>query len=284
MELCLIANCTECRLVGSSNVDSERSYSPVLRQLLYSVKELAHKVMEGSDSSKRCSTVPDRLLDRLKLQADPPRQQMVSRKNVLSQVRELKEREKRADSVIFRGFGDVTLEEVNTLFESICQELNFTVIPLTGLTKLPVPSGLYRARVPNAEQRRALLSKAPELRFSTRFSRFYIDRDLTKQQRDEIVERRRKLRLDQNDTEVIQENGREVSPPITLREEGRSNVSGANGWNTQQQAGVSSVGWSRPGQGSQVRGRGGCRGRGSRVFNSQHQNFRDIPHIRSSNF
>ena len=130
----------------------------------------------------------------------------LSRNDVLSQVRELKEREKRTDSIILRGFGDKTLEEVNTVFESICQELGMPVIPLMGLAKLPSTIPIYRARIANEDQRRSLISKAPELRHSQRFSQLYINRDLTRQQREDIKLRRQQRRQDQEGDGAQQES------------------------------------------------------------------------------
>ena len=191
-------NCTECRLVSTNNSATEGSYGPVLKQVICTVKELTKYVRDKGQGDGSRHVHGSSNPDGSHWQTMPQRGQTLSRNDVLDQVRELKEREKRADSIIFRGFGDVALEEVNSRFEGICQELNLPIIPLTGITKISSAPTLYRAKVANETQRRTLLLKAPELKHSRQFSQVYINRDLTKQQREEVMERRKRRRLGQD--------------------------------------------------------------------------------------
>ena len=300
-------NCTECRLVNTNNSATEGSYGPVLKQVICTVKELAKFVRveshgNGSKQAKCCSGNPSGLQS----QPIPQREQTLSRNDVLDQVRELKEREKRADSIIFRGFGDVSLEEVNSRFEGICQELGLSLIPLTGITKISSSPVLYRAKVANETQRRTLLMKAPELKLSRQFSQVYINRDLTKQQREEVMERRRNRRLGQevngenvqsrNPTDYIQNQnfpgGRGRGERIGSQRTGNSSR-GVGSFGPTQESNV----WPIPSSGSRGRnttqrgrggtvGRGGGRGRGransnSEINSTQRISFGDIPHIRN---
>ena len=182
-------NCTECRL-GASVRESPDSHHGVLSQLICSVGEMAKMIRELKDApSPQRVPIPRQLeMDRQNREGN-----QLSQGDVLHQLRELRERDKRADSVIFRGFGDLPIEEVSRKFASICDVLRLPVIPLIGLTKVGT-TNLYRAKISNKELRRSLLLKAPELKNTEQFSQIFVNRDLTKQQRDEVMERRRQHR------------------------------------------------------------------------------------------
>ena len=270
------------------------------------VKELTKFVRDkgqgdGSGHVYCCSSNPEGSQS----QPIPQRGQTLSRNDVLDQVRELKEREKRADSIIFRGFGDVALEEVNSRFEGICQELSLPIIPLTGITKISSAPTLYRAKVANETQRRTLLLKAPELKQSRQFSQVYMNGDLTKQQREEVMERRKRRRLGQ-DGNVGSVQSRTATDHTQnqnfTRSRGRGERIGSQSTGDSSRLGRSfapsqeSNVWPLPSSGSRGRnntrgrgstsGRGGGRGRRRGISNSeinstQGVSFGDIPHIRN---
>ena len=118
---------------------------------------------------------------------------LTCRDEVMGHVRELREREKRADSIILRGLQG-SLETVADKFDRICQILGFGSVDLVGLVRVG-STNLYRGRILNAEIRRALLLKVHELRNSTEFSSVYVHRDLTYQQRQDLLARRRAGRM-----------------------------------------------------------------------------------------
>ena len=91
---------------------------------------------------------------------------------------------------MFRGLGNLMIPNVSLKFEAICRELNLPNIQLLGLSKIGT-NNMYRARIADKELRRLLLLKASQLKDSQQFARVFINRDLTKQQRLEVVERRR---------------------------------------------------------------------------------------------
>ena len=178
-------NCNECRLRVQA-IDSGEGTNVVLRQLMCSVGELA-KIVRGLKVDRNHSR--DVIRDPMQQAASEACSEPISQRVILDQVREVREREKRADSVVFRGLGDVPLQEVSSKFLAICRELRLPSITLVGLTKIGT-TNLYRARIADKDLRRSLLIKAPDLKQSQEFARVYINRDLTKHQRDEVMERR----------------------------------------------------------------------------------------------
>ena len=78
--------------------------------------------------------------------------QSVSRETVLNHVRELREREKRADFIILRGLGNVSLEVVRQRFLRICEILGIAPVDLVDLTRSPRGLGKKKNR-PTASQR-----------------------------------------------------------------------------------------------------------------------------------
>ena len=117
----------------------------------------------------------------------------VSRQEVFVQVRELREREKRSDSIILRGFNTESVSAVGAKFSEICETLNVEAVPLVDIQRVG-DTRLFRARISDAEKRRNLLLKVHELRNTENFSRVYIHRDLTYQQRQDLEARRRTVR------------------------------------------------------------------------------------------
>ena len=115
------------------------------------------------------------------------------RDEILSQIRELREREKRRSAIIFRGLGDVSVGVLSTKFGKMCEYLGVGRITLGNVRK--VGNGIiYRAVIEDDDKRRELLSKCHRLRSSTEFSRVYINRDLTHQQRQDLREKRQQTR------------------------------------------------------------------------------------------
>ena len=134
---------------------------------------------------------------------------------------------------------------------------------MTGLTKIGA-GDLYRAKIANKDQRQNLLLKVSALKNSQLFSRVYINRDLTKQQRDEVVSaRRQRLRNpNQEPADSMPRATGSREPPNTM---------------SNRQRGRGGGGVPRGG-----RGRGDSR-RGGRQesANSAQLSFGSIPHMRN---
>ena len=180
-------NCCHCRLNGSSG----DSRNEALSQLLCSVGEIAREVRELKNARQLNVGTPGYggvPIPSVSTGAESGNYS-VTRSEVLEHLRELKEREKRANSIVLRGLGNLSLDEVRTKFSRICVTLRLEPIHLTGIVRIG-STGLYRAVIVDADIRRALLLKAQELRNSEEFSRVYVNRDLTFQQRQELFDRR----------------------------------------------------------------------------------------------
>ena len=178
-------NCNECRLSNSSEQSVDGPYHGVLRQIICTIGEMARLMRAQKQELGRAPVIASTQQNSVSRSID-----QLPQKEILQQVRELREREKRAESIVFRGLGDLTIPNVSLKFEAICRELNLPNIQLLGLSKIGT-NDMYRARIADKELRRLLLLKASQLKDSQQFARVFINRDLTKQQRLEVVERRR---------------------------------------------------------------------------------------------
>ena len=101
---------------------------------------------------------------------------------------ELRERDKRRDSVVIRGLDYVNDLEFQALFDQLTLALVNKKIELSGITQLN--PRFIRARVLNRDDRVLLLSSTSALRTMSRFSSVYISRDLTYKQREDLRNRR----------------------------------------------------------------------------------------------
>ena len=126
---------------------------------------------------------------------------------VMSEVREMYEREKRKDSVIIRGVGDVSVQQASSIFRDMCQYLGLGNVPLVDTVK--VAPSVFRGKILKNEMRFRLLAEARKLRNSANFRQFYIQKDLTYRQRGELIANRAAAR--ENLQEVESGNVRHVS-------------------------------------------------------------------------
>ena len=112
--------------------------------------------------------------------------------DIMAEVRELYEQDKRKRSVILRGVGNASCEEVKDIFSRVCTFLGVGNVELEDLTRA-APS-VWRGKVLDVSKRTDLLSKAKNLKASSEFSRIYIQRDLTYRQRREVIAKRASFR------------------------------------------------------------------------------------------
>ena len=192
-------NCCHCRLNGSGG----GSMNEALSQLLCSVGDIAREVRELKKARQIefCASGQSRGPTPPVLTGAQSGNHSVSRGEVLEHLRELKEREKRANSIVLRGFGNLSLDAVRTKFSRICETLRIDPIHLTGIARIG-DTGLYRAVILDSEIRRALLLKSQELRNYDEFSRVYVNRDLTFQQRQDLFDRRRAHQAEVEQTQI----------------------------------------------------------------------------------
>ena len=209
------------------------------------------------------------------------------REAIITQIREVRERDKRKDSIIFRGFGDLSADVLTSNFEVICDLLRIGHVSLSDIRKIGSSPPLYRARVLDDTKRRELFLRCHELRNSDEFRRVYIHKDLTLQQRRDLIAKRnrsgprngpirrsprsspsRNLRRTLAEFIPIQESsrGRGSSNPLGRGASGPRGrgSSGTRGRGSSGTRGRGSTGTRGRGpSGSRGRGSSGTRGRGS---------------------
>ena len=240
-------NCCGCRNSrssgGSGGVDSSNNAAitqmlVILGQLIKEVSGLKEKSGERPDNSD---------------ESNGGRAAGVNVRDdvVLDQIREIRERDKRKESIILRGFGNLSEQQLREKFVQVCEFLNVGRIEVTNLTV--IGEGLYRANIVDREVRFGLLSQVSRLKGSQLYSSLYIQRDLTYKQRVELKARRETVRRG----EVT-----ERSNNINAVTNGGSFMSALNARNpvgTGTGFDIGSENW------SSLPGRGGTRGRGRPV-------------------
>ena len=170
---------------------------------------------------------------------------------MLRSVREVNEREKRKHSVVLRGFGVSTVDEVVTKFREITEFLDVGSITLTDVVR--INDNLFRGTINSVEGRLKLLAESRKLK-GTRYDRMYIQRDLTYMQRQQVIANRRS-----------DEGQAQAHPILTGANATRARTFfPSNGSSNNQAASGVAVGRGRGrGVNSSVSDRGGAVGRGS---------------------
>ena len=120
--------------------------------------------------------------------SDRVQEERLDRSTILSEVREIYEREKRKSSVILRGVGDISVQHAVEVFRKICLHLGLGNVKVVDIVKI-APS-IFRGKIVENENRLKLLAGAPKLRRSDEFSRIYVQKDLTYRQRNELISKR----------------------------------------------------------------------------------------------
>ena len=246
--------CCQCRLGDPGD-------SGGYNQLVHIVGDLVRELKSLKLRDSRASTVaPISTVD-----VSGQGNQSVSRETVLNHVRELREREKRVDFIIFRGLGNVSLEVVRQRFLRICEILGIAPVDLVDLTRIG-STNPFRARIMDSDKRRELLLRSQDLRHSEDFSRVYVNRDLTFDQRQELMEKRRAALLSRSPSAIgSQSNARVLEPEnsasmdtsrIKVRDTSRAARNSSSG------GGSVSRGNSRGRGGNFGRGRGGAGNQG----------------------
>ena len=154
----------------------------MIGSLVADVKKLSERVEQAAVGQRATTVVQSsQSPENIPNGDNPP----LSRKDVLSEVREMYERDKRKSSVVLRGLGNVTVQQASSTYAAVCRYLGLEVSPLTELTK--INANLFRGRINDANRRQELLAAVPLLRRSDEFGSVYIQKDLTYRQRGEVI-------------------------------------------------------------------------------------------------
>ena len=119
----------------------------------------------------------------------PPQQPSQYRSVIRQEIKELREREKRKDSIIVRGLTSSTPGDAVEEFGEITSMLIGSRVVLSDVVRIPDHPELIRAKITDEDKRKQILEKAKTLKGS-RYDGVFIRRDLTYSQRQELKLRR----------------------------------------------------------------------------------------------
>ena len=188
--------CCECRIARSEGGEVRavtEDQSPALRQLMTTVQGVVGVLREVTSELRMRSVEANNPLNEARapvrpLQPAPPTGRSIRgaplNEDFLRSVREINEREKRKNSIILRGLGDVSVEDASNKFNDLCTFLALENIVMTDIVK--VGNHLFRGTVAAVESRMRLLSEARRLKGSVH-GNVYIQRDLTYLQRQQLT-------------------------------------------------------------------------------------------------
>ena len=192
--------CTNCRLDrGNSPSGSQVPSNEIIVQLFQQIKGICSTVKELVDQVKALTTaVP---APQPAAPAPPPvpipseipgSQQPTPdyRSIVHEELKEMKERDKRRQSVIIKGLRATSSSDLMAKFEQLTEQTMGTKVVLSDVTSISGHPHIYRAKIVNDDLRKTVLDKAKTLR-NTDYSSVYISRDLTYAQRTELFARRK---------------------------------------------------------------------------------------------
>ena len=150
---------------------------------------------------------------------------------IRQEIKELREREKRKESIVVRGLTASTPGDIIKEFEEITDMMVGSRVTLIDVVKIPDHPELCRAKILDEGKRKLVLEKAKTLKGS-RFDGVFIRRDLTYAQRQELRLRREK----QNQEAGEQHPSSAAAPPPNPTD------AGIRSGNVQQQPQTSDAG------------------------------------------
>ena len=125
--------------------------------------------------------------------SNPPEQPAL-RDVIAEEVREMREREKRKQSIIIKSQSTKSTAEVVNMFKELSSSKFGCEITLTEVSPIKDHTGMFRAKITSDEQRKRALDGARTLK-GTRYDTVYISRDLTWAQRKANFEKRQAKRV-----------------------------------------------------------------------------------------
>ena len=212
-------SCMQCRI---SNVTTKGKSAPAngdpdvagtLKQLFHQIRGICGVVKELSKQIQSLTSLQtgQRSLDiaaaqdpEAPIQPLPPSLQMVPpsqplktipeyRSAIREELRELKEREKRKESIIVKGLKANSATDFSTSFVQLAEKQFGVKVVLAEVQKISGHADIFRVKIAHDDTRREILDKAKSLR-GTPHEHVYISRDLTYAQRAEMFNRRQARR------------------------------------------------------------------------------------------
>ena len=182
--------CCDCRVSASSPPASSPVDQGGINQLLGIVKGMLSEVnilMNEAKINRLQERNPASSHSQSRSVGTSPTDRS-ARKDILDGIREISEREKRKDTLVFRGFRADDAQQMTSRFREVCLYLEVGHIQLSEVVK--INNSLFRAKVSNASDRLRLLAEARKLKNSDQYRRAFIQRDLTYQQRQDMKAKR----------------------------------------------------------------------------------------------
>ena len=182
--------CLTCRINSCSSGSSRRA-SDAGSDLTATVKQLHEMVISLCTAVKTLMTSP--ILPQAQSQPQSVCPTVASDDldmRIREQIREVRDREVRRDSVIIRGLPNSDVSKVCEVFKEASLFLIEREVILHDPVCINRERGIFRGKVPNIDDRKSLLAACYKLKHSDMYSSLYINRDLTYRQRQELRARR----------------------------------------------------------------------------------------------
>ena len=109
---------------------------------------------------------------------------------IREELREMREREKRRESIIIKGLTASGPQDAASKFGRLVETQFEVKVELAEIVQIPGHPTMFRAKILSEEQRKSILDNAKKLRGSP-YSTVYISRDLTRAQRTDLYEKRK---------------------------------------------------------------------------------------------
>ena len=217
--------CMKCRLGKAPDRTSPQATDSGMRETM---RQLFHQICGMSAAITGLTTQLAALIEKSSAPPTaPPTQQptptppnpslqsenptVINRDTIREEVRELREREKRRNSIIIKGLQASSVGELVAKFEQMSETQLGGKVKLTDVVKIPNQTHMYRANIASDEQRKKVLDQAKNLKGSN-FDPVFISKDLTRAQRTVLYERR-KARRDALSTNGTTPSATPQSPP-----------------------------------------------------------------------
>ena len=193
--------CLNCRLDrGKSPSGGLTASKDVIAQLSQQIKGICAIVRELVEQVKVLTSVApaQKPIPTSSSQPDPqptavprPQQPAVDYRSIVhEELKEMREREKRRQSVIIKGLRASSSGDLTSKFEQLTEQVMGSKVSLSDVSSISGHPNIYRAKIMSDDLRKTVLEKAKMLR-DTDYSSVYISRDLTYAQRSELFARRK---------------------------------------------------------------------------------------------
>ena len=182
--------CCSCRSQPGANPANDNSLVlqhqmfEMIKSLAASVAQITQQVATLNSSIQNLNTTSNTTTPGSPL----------SRDAMFAEFREYDERKKRRDSLIVRGLVCTADNDFPAKFGDLTAAITGSRVAVQKVHCISKPNHIYRVDIVDRDSRVNILQNAKKLKDNSQFSRVYINRDLTYQQRQDAKSRRSELR------------------------------------------------------------------------------------------